>query len=234
MSLDWDPREHYKDNRVAETYDSSRFSSLPGRIFDRLEKRALLRSLRSLPVHSEIVDVPCGTGRLAEALLAAGYGVTGIDISRAMLNQAVARLARFGDRFSCKVGDAGQLGQPERPFDAAVCARILMHFPLDQQIEFLRSVSHQTNGLVVFNQSYNSRYQRIRRQFKRLLRNAEPIAFPLSEADLDRLLNGAGLREVRRVWVAPGISEAFFLVAKKNNSEKTALPPDRYASQAAT
>jgi SAM-dependent methyltransferase len=215
LSLNWDPREHYKDNRVAETYDKTRFSSFPGRVFNLLERRALLRALRDLPRGSEIVDLPCGTGRLAEALLTGGYRVTGIDISPAMLNQATRRLARFGDRFACKVGDAADLGRPERLFDAAVCARILMHFPLDQQIEFLRSVTLQTNGLIIFNQSYNSGYQRARRRLKKLLRHPEPTAFPLGEIDIGRLLEGAGLRELRRVWVAPGVSEAFFLVSKR-------------------
>lgn len=215
MALNWDPREHYKNNRVAETYDSTRFDSLPGRIFDRLERRALLRALAGLPAGSEIVDLPCGTGRLAAALLAAGYRVTGIDISPAMLRQAARRLAAFGERFTSRVGDAVDLPRPAQPFAGALCARILMHFPLDQQIAFLRGVALQTDGPVVFNQSYASRYQRARRRLKGLLGHPEPAAFPLSEADIGRLLADAGLRERRRYWVAPGVSEAFFLVAEK-------------------
>jgi SAM-dependent methyltransferase len=215
LTLNWNPREHYKDNRVAETYDSTRFDSLPGRVFDRLERRALLRALAGVPAGSEIVDLPCGTGRLAAALLAAGYRVTGIDISPAMLGQAARRLAGFGERFAWRVGDAVDLPPPAQPFAAALCARILMHFPLDQQVAFLRGVARQTDGLIVFNQSYASRYQRARRQLKRLLGHPEPVAYPLSEVDIGRLLEGAGLRERRRHWVAPGLSEAFFLVAEK-------------------
>ena len=226
LSLGWDPREHYKQTEIAETYDRTRFSSLPGRIFDQLEKRALIRALRELPSGSEIVDVPCGTGRLAEALLNADYRVTGIDVSQAMLDQATRKLAAFGDRFTCRLGDAMQLAPPDRPFAAALCARVLMHFPLDQQIEFLRGVARQTGGLVVFNQSYDSPYQRLRRRVKRLLRQADPASFPLAEGDIDRLLRGAGLREIRRHWVAPAISEAFFLVAAKQGDTglNTALP----------
>ena len=215
MTLNWDPREHYKDNRVAETYDSTRFDSLPGRVFVRLERRALLRAFAGLPAGSHIVDLPCGTGRLAAALLAAGYRVTGIDISPAMLRQAARRLAAFGERFTSRVGDAVDLDRPTQPFAAALCARILMHFPLDQQIAFLRGVARQTDGLIVFNQSYASRYQHARRRLKRLLRHPEPAGFPLSEADIRRLLDGAGLRERHRHWVAPGVSEAFFLVAEQ-------------------
>lgn len=231
MTLNWDPREHYKDNRVAETYDSTRFDSLPGRVFDRLERRALLRAVAGLPAGSHIVDLPCGTGRLAAALLAAGYRVTGIDISPAMLRQAARRLAAFGERFTSRVGDAVDLDPPTQPFAAALCARILMHFPLDQQIAFLRGVARQTDGLIVFNQSYASRYQHVRRRLKRLLRHPEPAGFPLSEADIRRLLDGAGLRERRRHWVAPGVSEAFFLVAEQLPAPAAREP--RAARQAA-
>lgn len=213
MTLIYDPREHYKDPKVAEVYDRSRFSSLPGRVFDRLDKRALVRALRPVPVGSQIADIPCGTGRLAEALLARGYRVTGIDISQAMLDQATRKLARFGDSFASRLGDATALPPPERPFAAVVCARVLMHFPLDQQITFLRGVAEQTDGPVVFNQSYDSGYHRARRRLKRLLNQGEPAAFPLSEAAIARLLKESGLRELRRIWVAPLVSEAFYLAA---------------------
>ena len=213
MRVIWDPREHYKDRHVAETYDRARFNSLAGWTFDRLEKRALLSALRDVPAGSEIIDIPCGTGRLAQALLGAGYHVTGVDISPAMLDAAGRKLAPFGTRFTGTLGDAMRLPVPERPFAAAVCARILMHFPLDQQIEFLRGVARQTKGIVVFNQSYNSGYQRARRWVKSRLGHSVPVAHPLAEADIERLLKGARLREVRRLWLAPLVSEAFMLVA---------------------
>jgi SAM-dependent methyltransferase len=159
--------------------------------------------------------VPCGTGRLAEVLLTAGYRVTGLDISQAMLDEAQRKLARFGARFTCRTADATQLQRPERPFAAVICMRVLMHFPLPQQIEFLRSVSSQTDGPVIFNQSYDSVYHRARRNLKRLLGHQPPARFPITEGDLRELLRACGLREVRRFWTARGISEGFFLVAAK-------------------
>jgi len=215
LNVNWDPREHYKAPEIAASYDRTRFNSLPGRIFNRLERRALLRCLRGLPVGAEIVDVPCGTGRLAEVLLEAGYRVTGLDISQAMLDEAQRKLARFGARFTCRTADATQLQRPERPFAAVICMRVLMHFPLPQQIEFLRSVSSQTDGPVIFNQSYDSGYHRARRNLKRLLGHQPPARFPITEGDLRELLHACGLREVRRFWTARGISEGVFLVAAK-------------------
>lgn len=36
--MDWDPVTHYKDVAIAERYDQERFSSVPGRVFNALEK----------------------------------------------------------------------------------------------------------------------------------------------------------------------------------------------------
>jgi len=210
----WIPSEHYKDVRVAEAYDRTRFTSLPGRVFDGLEKACLRRALRELPPGSRLVDAPCGTGRLAETLLAAGHRVVGIDISPAMLRVAGDKLARFGDRFEGREGDVLALGD-DRSFDAALCARVLMHFPLEEQIAFLRRVAALSRGPVVFTHSLDTPYQRARRRAKRWLRHQRPVAFPVAEAQLAELLAGAGLREMRRHRPFAPVSEAVIVLAAR-------------------
>lgn len=216
----WDPAQHYKDIQIAERYDQIRFSGLSGRVFDRLEKRALRRAFADVPTGARVMDAPCGTGRLAEVLLGAGYRVVGVDISEAMLEVARRRLARFGDRFEARVVDIRELDVLEGTFDAALCARVLMHFPLSEQIQFLGAVTRASRGPVIFNQSLDTSYHRLRRKFKRLLRNSGPAAFPVTEADLSDLLAGCGLRQGRRHYVLPMVSEAAMITAEK--MERTA------------
>jgi 2-polyprenyl-3-methyl-5-hydroxy-6-metoxy-1,4-benzoquinol methylase len=124
-------------------------------------------------------------------------------------------LARFGYRFSTLTGDVRELAA-ERPasFDVALCARVLMHFPLERQIEFLAAVATLARGTVVFSQSLSTPYQRARRGLKRLLGHQAPARFPINEAELARLLSGAGLREVRRVRVSRLLSEGTFVVCE--------------------
>jgi 2-polyprenyl-3-methyl-5-hydroxy-6-metoxy-1,4-benzoquinol methylase len=213
--MNWDPTTHYKDVAVAERYDRERFSSVAGRVFNALERRELLRAFRDVPTTATVLDLPCGTGRLAEALLGAGYRVEGVDISRPMLDVAGRKLQRFGPRFTTRVGDVHELARSERgTYDVALCARVLMHFPLEQQIAFLRSVATLAKGTVVLSQSLSSPYQRARRGVKRLLRNAGPAAYPITERQLGELLRGAGLREVRRHRLNRVISEAMFVVTE--------------------
>ena len=213
--MDWDPVTHYKDVAVAERYDRERFAGLPGRIFNALERRTLRRAFASIDRSLQVLDLPCGTGRLAETLLEDGYRVVGVDISAAMLEVARRKLQRFESRFSTHVGDVRDLARSEAgKYDVALCARVLMHFPLEEQIEFLRCVAVLAKGTIVFSQSLSTPYQRTRRRVKKALGNAPPAVYPITEAQLKVLLKGSGLREVRRHRLCPPISEAILVVAE--------------------
>lgn len=212
--LEWDPVSHYKDVEIAERYDRVRFSGLSGRVFDALEKYNVRRAFEGIPTTSLVLDLPCGTGRLAETLLERGYRVCGADISPAMLEVAGRKLARFGDRFSILLGDVHDLAR-ERPksYDCALCARVLMHFPLVEQMRFLRAVTQLCRGAVVFTQSLDTPYQRFRRKAKRPFSSWSPVGHPLTEAELNELLDGAGLQLRRRLRPMPLLTEEIIVVA---------------------
>ena len=167
-----------------------------------------------LPRDAAIADIPCGTGRLGEVLLQMGFTITGIDIARPMLEVAARRLERFVGRFDLRLSDARELGEIGRKFDATLCARVLMHFPLAQQVLFLRSITNVTTRRVVFTQGVDTPYHRLRRRLKRLLGHQVPARYPLTNRDLLRLIKSAGLREIRRYRLLPVISEAVVVVCE--------------------
>jgi 2-polyprenyl-3-methyl-5-hydroxy-6-metoxy-1,4-benzoquinol methylase len=211
---DWNPREHYQSATVAGSYDAERFNSVAGRVLNWLERRLVRNAFRDIPRPATIADIPCGTGRLAETLLDSGLAVVGMDISPSMLDQARLRLERFGPRFQTEVRDARTLqGTPPR-FDGVLCARVLMHFPFEEQVEFLRCAAGLTNGRVVFTQGIDSGFHRLRRRAKRMLGNQAPAAYPLTRHDLDRLIEASGLRLLRRHWLLPVVSESVVVVAE--------------------
>lgn len=218
--MSWNPDEHYKSHQVAVEYDKRRFSSLSGRVFNYLEKRMIGKCFQDVDKMDTIVDVPCGTGRLADVLLGHGYSVHGMDISEAMLQVAAQRLRAYGPRFTSEVADVKHLPAEVTMYDGALCARVLMHFPLDQQIEFLTGVARLSRSVVVINHSLDSGYQRLRRQFKRLLGHQQSAGYPISNSDIKVLLKNAGLREVKRRRLLAPISEAVYIVAKKAEAEK--------------
>ena len=216
--MSWNPDEHYKSQRVAVEYDKRRFSSVSGRVFNYLEKRMVGKCFHGVAKTQKIVDVPCGTGRLAEVLLAHGYSVHGMDISEEMLAVARQRLGAYGAKFTTEVANVKQLPTEVAMYDGALCARVLMHFPLDQQIEFLSGVARLSRSVVVINHSLDSSYQRLRRRFKRLLGHQASALHPISHKDIELLLKNSGLREVKRRRLLPIISEAVYITAERNGT----------------
>ncbi len=177
--MDWDPTSHYKDVEIAERYDRERFSRLTGRIFNSLERRCVLKAFSGVDRSQRVLDLPCGTGRMAEMLLENGYKVFGVDISPAMLEVARRKLSRFGGQFETMTADVHKLAS-ETPgaYDVALCARVLMHFPLEEQIAFLRSIAQLSRGTVVFTQSLSTPYQRARRSAQARNRKSAPGPLP--------------------------------------------------------
>lgn len=224
----WDANTHYRDQRVARDYDAQRFSSLAGRVFNERE-RNLIRGIfvASLAPGARIADIPCGTGRLAEPLLDAGFRVHGMDISAQMLEVAGDRLRCFDDRFSTEVADARALAPDHPRYDGVLCARVLMHFPFDEQVEFLRGVATLTHGPIVINHSFSSPYQRLRRRVKSMLGHQPPARFPITQEQIVRLLDACGLRERKRHRLAAPISEAIYLVVAPMDASDTRRRPER-------
>lgn len=214
--MNWSPDKHYQSRSVALDYDKLRFTSLSGRIFNFLEKRAISKCFSNLSRGSTIVDIPCGTGRLAETLLHFGYTVHGMDISAEMLEVAKRRLEDADVRFRIEVADAKHVMENHPTSDGALCARFLMHFPLPEQIMFLKGVVALSKSVVVINHCLDSPHQRLRRRLKKMLGHRPSARFPVTNRDMATLLRKAGLHETKRYRLWSPISEAVYIVAEKN------------------
>src|SRR5689334_16358369 len=61
---------------------------------------ARLLEVADLPAGGRVLDAGCGPGLVSEALLRAGYGVWGVDLSAEMIARARRRCAPYGKRAS--------------------------------------------------------------------------------------------------------------------------------------
>jgi 2-polyprenyl-3-methyl-5-hydroxy-6-metoxy-1,4-benzoquinol methylase len=95
-----------------------------------------LTALRDrLPAGGSVLDLGCGCGvPVDRSLAAAGYLVTGVDISEVQIERA-RRLVPAGTFIRA---DASEMSFPAASFDAVVCLYALIHMPLDAQPELLR------------------------------------------------------------------------------------------------
>lgn len=130
------------DQALASAFDgqAEKFERAPV----QSDPAALGRLVREadLAADSLILDAGCGPGLVAEAFLAAGHRVVGVDLSSEMIARARRRCARFGDRARFA---RSSLSDPSLhgPFDAAVSRYVLHHVSdpagfVARQVELLR------------------------------------------------------------------------------------------------
>jgi SAM-dependent methyltransferase len=90
-----------------------------------------------VPAGGSVLDLGCGCGvPLARDLAAAGFAVTGVDLSAVQVERArrLVPAARFLH------ADATQVSFPPASFDAVVSLYALIHMPLDEQPPLLARI----------------------------------------------------------------------------------------------
>ncbi|HVW73339.1 MAG TPA: methyltransferase domain-containing protein [Rhizomicrobium sp.] len=96
------------------------------------EADGLRRTLAAaqLKPHMQVLDVACGPGIVACAAAAQARHVTGIDLTPAMIEQAMERQQRGGlTNLTWRIGDATGLPFPDRSFDVVLTRYSFHHMP---------------------------------------------------------------------------------------------------------
>ena len=131
MSMPW--WEHFFEGLSVQLWLSAMSAEQTDRDADRLVERLAPRA------GAEILDVPCGGGRLALALADRGYRMTGVDLSGEFLDHARTRPG--ADRVAWEQRDMRDLPWPTR-FDAAFCVgNSFGYFDDHGNTSFLRAVA---------------------------------------------------------------------------------------------
>jgi ubiquinone/menaquinone biosynthesis C-methylase UbiE len=112
-------------DRWAGTYEHSQLQRV---LYGPVHDAVLRYARRHSPYPGTILDVGCGTGRLA-ARLGSAYTqahVTGVDASTGMIREAIAAQDRQGARFAASA--AGQLPFGDTVFDLVVATLSVSHW----------------------------------------------------------------------------------------------------------
>ena len=131
-------------DRIAEHYDES----LPRHVADHYLRRRAAYVAEHVPLGSRLLDVGCGTGRLAKRLAAAGYDVTGADPSTGMIEV----LERNAPEVKAVVASGESLPFDSGSFGASYCVAVMHHVAEEGAVsrtlsEMVRVV--QPGGLVL-------------------------------------------------------------------------------------
>ncbi|MFT9847002.1 class I SAM-dependent methyltransferase [Aneurinibacillus sp. REN35] len=107
----------------AETYDEWCATPL-GSFVDAVEKQIMMEALKPKP-GEKALDIGCGTGIYSLLLASKGVDVTGIDISRAMLEKAREKAEKASQPITFIDGDIHHLPFADHTFDLAVSTIVL-------------------------------------------------------------------------------------------------------------
>ncbi|KOV87882.1 ubiquinone biosynthesis methyltransferase UbiE [Streptomyces sp. NRRL WC-3618] len=117
--------------QVANEYDER----IPGLgpsddMFTQSERDFLIEAIRS---GEKVLDIGCGTGRFTVPMAEKGADVSGLDISRPMLDVASRKLAERGLSADLREGDMAHLPFPDASFDTVTSMLALMHVPMEDR-----------------------------------------------------------------------------------------------------
>lgn len=213
-------REHYQDKNIAVHYDSKRFISIKGRVTDWLELNTIQKALRAANIDegANILDIPCGTGRLSLHLAEQGYSITGGDISRAMLDVAEEKAGHLKTARNvgfCQV-EAEKLVFSDATYDAVISLRLLGHVPPSIRLNMLKEFARVSKRYLVLAYYHKGCLQGALRRSKR--RNRGIPWYPISINDIDEELIEAGLKRLIVLPMALGISETLIVLAEKGRA----------------
>lgn len=138
MPEDYPIRGSFLEPERAADYDENHARTWGQRFRNATELRLLKRLLGQLvPADALLLDVPCGTGRHAEAYLEWGFRVVGLDVSPAMAGYAAGRPGLSSPSFRAVVGEVERLPLAADSVELAVSVRLLRHLPAELRYDAL-------------------------------------------------------------------------------------------------
>lgn len=117
----------YSNHVLVDSYDSDRFTSAGGKVFDTIEKNIVLQNIPRKEGEISILEVGSGTGRFTIELAKLGLNVTACDVSLPMLKKIEEKLLSLNIESNVTLanGDIYNLPFEDNSFDYVVCMRVL-------------------------------------------------------------------------------------------------------------
>ena len=181
----------------------------------RRELRCIKRCLADLTAGSQVLDLPCGAGRLLPFLSASGYRVYAADSSPHMIERARELAVREGLAAVTGFGveDVLHTSFSDNSFDAVICNRLFHHFfEPEVRVLALRELARISRGPIVISffcsQSVSSAVFLLKnRRCHTPATDRVPISFKAMSTDIA----AAGLKVELRLSTKPLLGKQCYL-----------------------
>jgi ubiquinone/menaquinone biosynthesis C-methylase UbiE len=160
-----DPRRDYQDPTVVASYEHERFRSPWGRVYAAMHRRGIRKALLHLEGQGTVLDVPCGTGRIAPLVTGLGLSYLGLDISTAMVSHCREHHGSRSGVVGLSVGDIERLPFEDASVDAVVCLKLLHLITVPNIALALRECERVAARYVIFDIARHDRWTPLVRWF---------------------------------------------------------------------
>jgi len=147
---------------IADSYDSW-YAGKRGAMYDRLEKKAIIRYLPPNAKGEKLLDIGCGTGHWSQFFSEYGFEVTGVDVSEEMIDIAKSKNISGA---SFQVADGHSLPFADDTFDVTAAITTL-EFARDAKAivrEMVRCTRKPAGQLLIGTLNVLARLNRNRKQ----------------------------------------------------------------------
>jgi len=213
MNISYKGKIVYRNKEVVQQYDKLRFSTLLGRLVDKLEKTVVLELLQIKVRTKVVIDVPCGTGRITEALTNDNRYIVGADISKNMVLFAHGRLRRYKnvDFVLC---DAERMPFKSDVSDSTVSVRLMGHVPSNTRIRILSELKRVTKRHVIISYYHPLSILGIVRRIKTGIKRTRESWFPITPRKLKTEMKKSGLNIRKTKSILALVAETYFVLAE--------------------
>jgi SAM-dependent methyltransferase len=214
-------KPRYQNLSFAERYLAGyagdlKLSTFASYVIARREQNCIAKALEACsPPPAQVLDIPCGTGKLADVLSQHDCQVIAADISLEMM--ALAKTAYegrpgFQGFIRC---DVTQLPMADESFDTVICLRLIHLIPPHLRRKIIKELARVTGRRLIVSYGMASRFQRIRLRLRRMITGKvsapHPVDFNVAQEDFSE----AGLKLVRSFSILPLLScEQVFVLEK--------------------
>lgn len=220
-SLDYseEMKEHYKSDTVAKDYHEaySEDGSWRHNLIANRERNAVKSLLKQVPNES-VLDIPCGTGKLAPVFFQTGSEVVACDISENMLNIAESEYERHGvsdARF--QVCDAEEISNTlNERVDVAVCLRLLHRVPTDVKRTILAELG-TVGDYVIASTAIETLFHKTRRKLRQRLMGGDERNHGYDSLETTRELMTDGFEIIASKRVLPVLSQEHVFLLRPIN-----------------
>jgi len=218
-------RRHYQDRSVAQRYCDEytgppTLRTLPARLIALRERRIIDRAMTYIcgagPVQ-RIIDLPCGTGKLASVFAHFQCTVVAADISSEMMEIADPEYRKLAGFAGLVQTDAAATTFADAEFDAVVCLRLLHRVPYNVRESILTELNRICRKYVILSAGIDSQLQGLRRDLRRVVTGTSTVPYPITKSDLALQLTRAGLTPLRWVPVFRLLSSEWVVICEKRN-----------------